>query len=78
MRRKIRDAELLAGLPRRITRHGSQRVSASPEEKREERERLERGEAAYRRLISDWSSSRPKKKQVGAGADTGARILKPG
>jgi transposase len=67
MRAKIRRAELDAGAPPRPRRHGGQAVRASAKERAVEREMVEREEAAYRRLVTDWQASAAK----GAGATRG-------
>jgi transposase len=66
VRAKLRRVELDAGAPRLSKRHGGQRISATPEERETERELVTRGEAAYRRLISDWKASGPAKRGAGA------------
>lgn len=71
LRRKLRDAELLAGAPPMATRHGGQRISATAEESAAERELQARAEAGYRRLTADWSASRPPGTNAGAGATPG-------
>ena len=76
VRRKVRQAELMAGAPRRATRHGAQRVSTTDAERQAERIIAERGEAAYRRLANDCSRQTTQTKR-GRRRDTGARILRP-
>ena len=71
-RNKIRRLELLAGAPPQKGRHGiaggkSKAVFDA------ERELSRQAEAAYRRLVSDWRSSRTS--ESGCGCDTGARIF---
>jgi transposase len=70
VRAKLRRVELDAGSPPLRTRHGGQRISASPAERDAERELTERAEAAYQRLIADWKATGPAKKK-GAGATRG-------
>lgn len=73
MRAKIRRAELDAGAPPLSKRHEGQAVSATAKERAAERELAERSEAAYRRLVADWSSSGGK----GAGATRGRAFSRP-
>jgi transposase len=74
VRAKLRQAELRAGAPPLSKRHGGQRISASAEEREAERELVERAEAAYRRLVTDWQSSGTKK---GAGVTRGRASSRP-
>jgi len=76
VRRKLRQVELDAGAPPLQTRHGGQRISASPAERDAERELTERAESAYRRLIADWKATGPGK-NTGAGATHGHASQKP-
>ena len=72
VRSKLRQAELTAGSPRLPKRHGGQPVRANALERSAERELAERGEAAYRRLVADWSASgAAAKDKAGAGATPG-------
>jgi transposase len=65
-RHKLRRLELMAGdPPRRGKRSGS---TASKREQRHERELSEQVEHAYRRLVEDWQTKRPRS---GAGATRG-------
>jgi transposase len=73
-RAEIRRAELDAGAPSLPTRHAGQRISASTAERQAERELTKQAEAAYRRLIADWKSTRPK---TGAGATHGRAPSRP-
>ena len=66
VRAKLRGAELRAGAPKLRRGHGGPRISATPAERESERELVERGEVAYRRLIADWKASGPAKKGAGA------------
>ena len=73
-RNKIRKLELLAGAPPQKGRHGiaggkSKAVFDA------ERELSRQAEAAYRRLVSDWTASGPGKS--GAGATPGRASQKP-
>lgn len=67
---KLRRLELRAGAPRRKPgpKPGSSRVQRD-EQKRRERELVERSEHAYRRLVADWRASGTK--EAGAGATPG-------
>jgi transposase len=70
-RRKLRRLELRAGAPRR--KPGRRPAAlAKAQYEREERELQERAEIAYRKLVADWQA----KGKKGAGATSGARILK--
>jgi transposase len=75
VRTKVRRMELNAGAAPLQTRHGGQRISASPAERDTERELVKQAEAAYRRLITDWKATGPAKK--GAGATHGHASSKP-
>lgn len=75
MRRKLRTLELAAGAPPLGTRHGSQRISATAAEREAERRLVQQAEAAYRRLIADWKSTRPA--SSGAGATPGSASSRP-
>jgi transposase len=66
VRAKLRSTELRAGAPPLRRGHGGRRISATPAERETERELVERGEAAYRRLIADWKASGPAKEGAGA------------
>jgi hypothetical protein len=73
-RNKIRQLELAAGAPPQKGRHGivggkSKKVFET------ERELSRQAEAAYRRLVNDWQSSRPPKE--GAGATPGRASQRP-
>jgi transposase len=61
LRSKLRRAELSAGAPPLLKRHGGKPISAGTKEREAERELVERAEAAYRRLIADWQSTGAKK-----------------
>jgi transposase len=74
VRSKLRQLERSAGAPPLPTRHGGQRISASPAERATERQLTEHAEAAYRRLVADWKASGPKK---GAGATAGHASQEP-
>jgi transposase len=65
VRRKIRTLELRAGAPRREPQPNGQPIWGTAAGDRRERELAEQAETAYRRLVSDWQASRPKR---GAGA----------
>ena len=75
MRRKLRRLELTAGAapaktgPKREPTHWG-----NPRQDLAERQLVEQGEAAYRRLVSDWQASRPK---AGAGATPERASLRP-
>lgn len=71
VRRKLRDAERLAGAPALSKRHGGRRISASAAEREGERQLADRAEAAYRRTVSDWRAAGRPKQKVGAGATSG-------
>ncbi len=75
VRAKVRRVELDAGAPPLRTRHGGQRISASPAERDAERELVGQAEASYRRLIADWKATGPAK--TGAGATRGHASQKP-
>jgi transposase len=75
VRAKVRRVELDAGAQPLRTRHGGQRISASPAERDAERELVKQAEAAYQRLIADWKATGPTKK--GSGATRGHASSKP-
>jgi transposase len=75
MRRKLRRLELTAGAaPAKTGPKGEPTHWGNPMQDRAERELVEQGEAAYRRLVSDWQASRPK---AGAGATPQRASLSP-
>ena len=63
-RNKIRKLELLAGAPAQKGRHG---IAGGKSKKvfENERELSRQAEAAYRRLISDWTATGPTKSGAG-------------
>jgi hypothetical protein len=73
-RNKVRRLELLAGAPPQKGRHGiaGNKSRALYEA---ERELSRQAEAAYRRLVSDWRASGPRK--AGAGATPGRPSTAP-
>jgi transposase len=73
-RHKIRQLELLAGAP---PRKGKAGVAGGKSKQvwDAERELSRQGEAAYRRLVSDWQATRPAK--AGAGATPGRASSRP-
>ncbi len=75
VRRKLRDAELAAGAPRRSTRHPGPKVTATAAERDAEQQLVAQAEHAYKRIADDWTASRPVK--AGAGATTGHASQKP-
>jgi len=74
-RKKIRQLELLAGAPPRKGKAGVAGNFANRHVREAERELSGQAEAAYRRLVSDWRASGPKKK--GAGATPGRASSRP-
>jgi transposase len=76
VRAKVRRVELDAGAPPLATRHGGQRISASPDERDAERALAQQAEASYRRLIADWKATGPRE-NTGAGATRGHASSKP-
>jgi transposase len=74
-RKKIRQLELLAGAPPRKGKAGGAGNFANRHVREAERELSGQAEAAYRRLVSDWRASGPKKK--GAGATPGRASSRP-
>jgi transposase len=73
VRAKLRAAELKAGAPKRPTRRKGQ-PTTSPAQRAAERDLADQAEAAYRRLVADWQSTRPAK---GAGATPGRANQEP-
>ena len=73
-RNKVRQLELLAGAP---PRKGKAGVAGGKSKQvwDAERELSRQGEAAYRRLVSDWQAAAPKK--AGAGATPGRASSRP-
>jgi len=73
-REKIRRFELMLGAPRqqgkRLTAAG--RTFATVDQRRLEKELAGQSEAAYRRLVADWTAT-----GGACGRDTGARIQRP-
>jgi transposase len=74
VRRKLRRLELTAGAPRRRGKRSDAPVWATPEQDQAERRLTEQAEAAYRRLVTDWTASGPKR---GAGATPGRASSRP-
>jgi hypothetical protein len=75
VRRKLRTLELRAGAPRRRLGPTTAPVWGRKADDKRERELVERAEASYRRLVSEWQASRPSKR--GAGATPGRASSRP-
>lgn len=67
---KVRALELTAGAPPRRGRRDGARVRVTPQQRQLDKELARQAELAYRRLVTDWRASGPRK-EVGAGATPG-------
>jgi hypothetical protein len=74
VRKKIHRLELMLGAPRHQGRSATGRAHLKTHQRQAEHALVEQAEQAYRRLVADWQSSRPKATRGGRGRDTGARI----
>ena len=74
VREKIRRLELMLGAPRHQGRSATGRAHLKTHQRQAEHAVLEQAEQAYRRLVADWQSSRPK---AGAGATPGRASQRP-
>jgi len=74
VRRKIRTLELRTGAPRRKPGPSGAPLWTKRGDDQRERELAEQAEGAYRRLVSDWQASRPKR---GAGTTPGRAFSRP-
>jgi transposase len=67
---KVRALQLLAGAPPRRGHRASPRVRVTPQQRELDKQLARQAELAYRRLVSDWQASGPRK-EAGAGATPG-------
>ena len=74
VREKIRRLELMLGAPRHQGRSATARAHLKTHQRQAEHAVVEQAEQAYRRLVADWQSSRPK---AGAGATPGRASQRP-
>ena len=74
VREKIRRLELMLGAPRHQGRSATGRAHLKTHQRQAEHAVVEQAEQAYRRLVADWQSSRPK---AGAGATPGRASQRP-
>jgi hypothetical protein len=75
-REKLRRLELMLGAPRQQGKKLPSRTFVKPPQRRAEIDAVAQHEAAYRRLVADWTASRPSKK-TGAGATPGRASQPP-
>ena len=74
VRERLRRVELLLGAPRQQGRSLTGRTHLKTDQRRLEKQIAEQAEQAYRRLVADWQSSKPK---AGAGATPGRASNRP-